>query len=180
MTLLISGRFLHIMNCYLHSILHSPCHSILAPFMGFWRRNVMPIEIRVIIIIGRMKGWQWKLEKQCSKHQFIHHNSLSETRSSPENCFVIPSEKVGINPFTLFGTIPTTVRWTSLFVLQSRPWDFIRREFGWGDVCLHTYKWQHTQFSWLICHHCLMSCDVWHPWRHLLHISLSHRSGSRT
>ena len=167
----VSGRFLHIMNCYLGSVLHSTYHSILAPFMGFWRRNIMLIEIIVINIIGRMKGCPWKPQEQYSKKRFIHHNSVSETRLSPENCLLILSEKVGISPFFLFGTIPTTVGWIWFFVLHSCPWDFIWRYFGWGDMCLHTYEWQRSQSPWLICHRSLMSCDVWHPWQHLLHVS---------
>ena len=128
------------MNFYLGSVLHSAYHRVLAPFMGFWRRNVMPIVIIAVIVIGRMKRWHWKLEKQHSKYQFIHHNSLSETRLSPEKCFIIPSEKVGISPFTLFGTIPTTVGWTWLFVLHNHSWDFIWTGFGWGHVYLHTWS----------------------------------------
>lgn len=87
------------------------------------------------------EGMSLKAWKQCSKNPFIHHNSLSEMRLSLENCFIIPSEKVGIRLFTLFGTIPTTVRWTWFFVLHSCHWDFIWIDFGWGDMCVHTYEW---------------------------------------
>lgn len=164
---LISGRFIHIMNFHLGSVLHSTCHGNLASFMVFWSGKVMPVEI--IVIIGS-KGWYWKHEKQCNKNPFACHNIQTETQLSPENCFIIPSEKVGISQSIYLAL--SALLYGQLDCLSCTDLlGFHLNRFGAGDMCLCTYEWQLSQSSGLICHCSPRSRDVWHPWQDILSVS---------
>lgn len=155
------------MSFHLGSVLHSIYHRNLALFIEFWSGKVMPIEI--IVIIGS-KGWHWKHEKQCNKNPFTCHNIQTETQLSPENCFIIPSEEVGISQ-SIYMALSALLKGQLDCLSCTDLLGFHLNRFGVGDTCLHTYEWRCFQSSGLICHCSPRSCDVWLSWQDILPVS---------